>query len=524
MIKAELMAKSIKNMNNTVVIPTAGLGNRMGALTKNLNKALLPYKEKPIISHIIENFPSDTNFIIALGYLADQVKDFLKITFPERDITFVEVDDYTSEKSGTAYTLKCCKKYINSAFWYVPCDTFFDENVVDKITDHNIYFVKSVPEDISHLYTMLEVDHGSIIDLLFKQKASDGHKAFTGLMYINDWQKFFADLENLNSNEFVYIIEKYGKTEKLNSWIDFGDQKSYQTALSKSQKFDFSKKDEITYICNNKTVKWWFKNNVSEQKFLRSSKNSKVFPENCNNIGNYIAYDFFAGKTLYQFNNPVAFNELLNWLDSNLWIVDKSKNINELCEKFYKNKSLERINMFLEKYPNIANVDQVDDVKVKNYQHYLDNIDWEYLSKTNLPGFIHGDLQFDNIIINNAGEFRLIDWRHEFAGSTEIGDIYYDLAKMAGGFIINYANIKNHNFDIEFDENNVILSIPNIDHISRYQEKLFQYINHKNLDSKKVLQLIPIIFWNMSPLHTAPFDQFLWFLGLKLFAQNEKVL
>ena len=188
------MAKLIKNMNNTVVIPTAGLGNRMGALTKNLNKALLPYKEKPIISYIIENFPTDTKFIIALGYLADQVKDFLKITYPERDITFVEVDDFTSEKSGTAYTLKCCKKYINSAFWYVPCDTFFDENVVDKIANHNIYFVKSVPEDISHLYTMLEIDHGSIVDLLFKQKANYGHKAFTGLMYIHDWEKFFIDL------------------------------------------------------------------------------------------------------------------------------------------------------------------------------------------------------------------------------------------------------------------------------------------------------------------------------------------
>ena len=183
-------------MNNTVVIPTAGLGNRMGALTKNLNKALLPYKEKPIISHIIENFPNDTKFIIALGYLANQVKDFIEIAYPDRDVTFVEVDDFTSEKSGTAYTLKCCKKYINSSFWYVPCDTFFDENVIDKISDHNIYFVKNVSEDISHLYTMLKVDHGLIVDLHFKQETNDDHKAFTGLRYIYDWQKFFTDLEN----------------------------------------------------------------------------------------------------------------------------------------------------------------------------------------------------------------------------------------------------------------------------------------------------------------------------------------
>jgi len=34
-------------------------------------------------------------------------------------------------------------------------------------------------------------------------------------------------------------------------------------------------------------------------------------------------------------------------------------------------------------------------------------------------------------------------------------------------------------------------------------------------------QLIPIIFWNMSPLHTAPFDMFLWYLGIKLFEELE---
>jgi hypothetical protein len=70
----------------------------------------------------------------------------------------------------------------------------------------------------------------------------------------------------------------------------------------------------------------------------------------------------------------------------------------------------------------------------------------------------------------------------------------------------------------------VILSVPNIDNITIYQEKLYEFASNKNLDIKKIKQLIPIIFWNMSPLHTAPFDQFLWYLGLKLFAQNEEIL
>jgi NDP-sugar pyrophosphorylase family protein len=108
------------NIVNTVIIPTAGLGSRMGNYTQNLNKALLPYKEKPVLGHIIENFPKDTKFIIPLGYLKEQIKDFCKVAYSDRDITFVEVDDFTSESSGTAYTLKQCKELINGPFWYVP--------------------------------------------------------------------------------------------------------------------------------------------------------------------------------------------------------------------------------------------------------------------------------------------------------------------------------------------------------------------------------------------------------------------
>ena len=35
------------------------------------------------------------------------------------------------------------------------------------------------------------------------------------------------------------------------------------------------------------------------------------------------------------------------------------------------------------------------------------------------PTFIHGDLQFDNVIYGK-GKFKLIDWRHEFDKSIEI--------------------------------------------------------------------------------------------------------
>lgn len=507
---------------NTVIIPTAGLGSRMGNYTKDLNKALLPYKDKPIIAHIIDQFPSDYNFVIPVGHLADQVMDFCKLAYKDRNITFVKIDDYISERSGTGYTLKQCKDYITGPFWYVPCDTFFNQNVVDEVGNSDCYFVKSVPATDAHLYTMFDIGLDlKIKDATFKKSQPDTWFAFTGLMFIYNWQAFFSDLEQLKSNEFIYLIKQGSNTASLNTWLDFGCPEIYKTALVKSQKFDFTKKDEVTYICNNRVIKWWLDARVAEKKYKKTLANKTVCPENCEFKGHYMAYDFFDGQTLYQFNNPVAFGELLNWLDNTVW-QHVDADIKTAAVDFYKTKTLLRINKFLEKYPNLEPVNYVDGVRVKDYQYYLDSIDWDYLTTTVLPGFIHGDLQFDNVVINGAGEFKIIDWRHEFADIIEYGDIYYDLAKMAGGLIINYANIKNHNFNIEQDGSVVTLSIPNIDYIDVYKIKLKQFILEKGWDYKKVQYLIPIIFWNMSPLHTAPFDKFLWYLGIKLFAELEQ--
>lgn len=510
-------------METTVIIPTAGTGSRMGNYTKNLNKALLPYKDKPILAHIIDQFPNDTNFIIPLGFLADQVVDFCKVAYKEKSITFLDVA-WDTEESGTGYTLLQCKDYISGPFWYIPCDTYFNEPVLNKTSEFDCYFTKQVNQSDSHLYTMFEVNDSTIQDITFKKTQPSSWHAFTGLMYIHDWDGFFSDLAKLRTNEFIGVINPGARYKGLQTWQDFGNPEIYKLALAKSQKFDFSKKDEVTYICNNRVVKWWLDDSVALKKYHKALENPNVFPKNCTHSGNFMAYDFFPGQTLYEFNNPVIFKELLNWIKDKVW-KNTTQSITKDAWEFYKTKSLKRIAQFLEKYPQLPTVTHVNDVEVKPYDYYLNKIDWEYLATETLPGFIHGDLQFDNVIISPEGKYKIIDWRHEFANNIKYGDIYYDLAKMSGGFIINYANIKQHNFDIEFNDTEVTLSVPNIDSIEMYQNILKEFIILQGWDYCKVRQLIPVIFWNMSPLHTAPFDMFLWYLGIKLFQdlENEKL-
>jgi len=506
-------------IKNTVILPTAGLGTRMGDYTKHLNKGLLPYKEKPVIAHIIDQFPVDTRFVMPVGYLADQIKDFCAVAYSDRDITFVEVD-WESNKAGTGYSLLQCKDYINSPFWYITCDTYFNEPVVADTPTHDCYYVKNIPQRDSHLYTMFKTNNNIIQEITFKKDAPNDWTAWSGLMYISEWENFFTKLSKLNDNEFIQLIQPGNMCKKLDSWLDFGNPKMYQTEVAKSQKFDFSKKDEVTYICNNRVVKWWLDSTVPRKKNRKPELNPDVFPSNCIVKGQFMAHDFAPGQTLYSFNNPVVFKKLLNWLDNNVW-TSVNCDLSQSAMLFYKDKTIGRIEKFLDKYPVLQNVTHVNGIQIKSHLEYLDKIDWQYLSTNTLPGFIHGDLQFDNIIINKSGDFLLIDWRHEFADVVDYGDIYYDLAKMAGGFIVNYASIKKHNFDFEITGTEVTIKIPNIDEIDTYQQILKEFIHSKGWDYKKVQQLIPVIFWNMSPLHKSPFDMFLWYLGIKMFEDLE---
>ena len=71
-----------------ILIPTSGLGARLGNLTRYTNKALIKIGDKAVISHIIDLYPHD-EFVITLGYYGDHVKQFLEMAYPDKKFEYV---------------------------------------------------------------------------------------------------------------------------------------------------------------------------------------------------------------------------------------------------------------------------------------------------------------------------------------------------------------------------------------------------------------------------------------------------
>jgi NDP-sugar pyrophosphorylase family protein len=511
-----------------VCILTAGKGTRTGELGRVLNKALHPIDGKAVISHIIDKFPANTKFVIGLGYLGDQVKAYLSIAHSGFNIEYVQIENFDGTGSGPGLSLLLCKEKLHCPFYFVSCDTIW-EGDINCENNQNWLGVSKVSKIESKNYCNVVVDDSyKVVALHDKQMVdeSENHYAFTGLCKIVDFDIFWEGLtqnkqvdgEHQISNGLSHLIRLRNVFIREVDWTDVGDEYKYKIAISKYENYDFSKKNESLYIHNKKVIKFFSDKGIVNRRVQKVKDLTDIFPEISNEIGQFYSYDFQPGKTLYQCNDPEIFKKLLEWLDAEVWIKrgDKTHLMASICNDFYQKKTMDRIDLYKAKYPNYNNNLKINGKSTLAIHDLLKMIPWQSINDGEAC-FIHGDLQFDNILFNSStNKFTLLDWRHEFGGEVEFGDLYYDLAKLYGGIILNYDLIKENKF--HYDESSDII---NFDFLQRYQglnyaSQLDAYIRSKNLDLKKVKILVGMIYINMSPLHHYPFDKMLFALGSEI--------
>ena len=101
-----------------VLIPSAGVGSRLDYHTQHYNKAMIQIGDVPVISHVIESYPENTEFIIMLGYKGEHIKQYLNLVYKNRKFIFKEVKNYNGKGSGLTLTLKKALPLINRPFFF----------------------------------------------------------------------------------------------------------------------------------------------------------------------------------------------------------------------------------------------------------------------------------------------------------------------------------------------------------------------------------------------------------------------
>ena len=516
-----------------ICILAAGKGTRMGSICDNINKSLLPLNNKAIISHIIEKFSKTDSFVIGLGYKAEQVKSYLKAAHPDKKFEFVKIKNFDGKGSGPGLSLLSCKNHLKEPFIFLPCDCIFSDRL-ENLPNENWIGISKVMVNESEQYCNVAIKNKRVIDIRDKIKSSKEYYAFTGLLFVKDHKEFWNGLkrnvmikkEHQVSNGLVELMKNSGLHTKKIKWNDIGDLKKYKETQKRFDSKSIAKTNEFIYFINNRVVKFFSDEKIVEKRVKKTQIKSKIFPivERCGK--NFYWYKLWNGMPFYACGTPALFKKLLIWLDERVWtsVNLNSKTTEKLCKDFYYKKTMSRLSLFKKENPSFKFPKIINGKSIPPLEKLLEQIPWSRLF-IGIPSFIHGDLQFQNILYNQKlDKFLLIDWRQDFAGNIEVGDLYYDLAKLYGGIIMNYDHIMKDLYNFHQNGNKVTVSLTKWKNDDNYQKILDDYIKQKNLDSKKIRLLVGLIYINMAALHHSPFNSALICLGSSIISDvlNER--
>jgi hypothetical protein len=221
------------------------------------------------------------------------------------------------------------------------------------------------------------------------------------------------------------------------------------------------------------------------------------------------------GEILSEAVNVPTFRKLLEWADKKLWIDSNETNEQDFydrCYDFYYKKTLKRIKKLVDS-GEISNSEMtINGINIPSAEKILGLVDWKRICKAKQTHF-HGDFILDNIL-KTKKDFCLLDWRQDFGGLLESGDMYYDLAKLNHNLTINHHIVNNSNFEVNISGKSIKIDIHRKNVLVECQQLLKEYVVRNNLDEYKFNVLTPIIWLNMSPLHHHPFNIFLFYFGL----------
>lgn len=509
-----------------VFVPCAGLGTRLGDLTRHLPKAMVGVSLQPAISRLLKQFPADTRFVIALGYKGEVLREYLELVHSDRDICFVDVDRYEGPGSGLGYTLLCAEAQLQEPFVFCSCDTLVTGDI--PAPEKN-WAAWSDTVDLSSFRTLDIVPPDSQVQSIL-EKGCHGldSRAYIGLSGIADWQSFWEAMHEGG----VLAIEQ-GEAWGLNAlcaqmpldaikmiWHDIGAP----AALAEAERVYpaeihatiLPKENEAIWFVDGQAIKFSTDTDFIAKRVERVSHLEGFVPALSRYSAHFYAYAQISGEVLSRVAQRDDLLRLLDYCQS-FWrpvrLDERQKQaFNDACMRFYRDKTFDRVALFYENFGREDNATLINRVSMPSLASLLEAIDWESLAD-GLAGRFHGDLHFENILATSDGSFCFLDWRQEFCGETAFGDIYYDLAKLNHGLIVNHELIAEDCFTAIWEGETITYDFHRYQRLVDCELVFSEWLSRHGYDVRKMRILTALVYLNIAALHHLPYSLMLYGLG-----------
>ncbi len=510
-----------------VVIPCAGIGARMGNWCDQLNKALVPVANRPTIDYALEKIPREVTVVIALGYKGDLVREFLELTYSDRSFVFCLVDRFEGLGSGLRYSLLQCRSELQCPFVFYTNDAIILDDLPPPVENWAGYSDARAGE--VYRPVCFAPQDRSMLQFIAEKGVLPGNRAYIGISGVKDYDKFWQQLLDEHEKGHPDVGEVSGMnvlpdtSAKYLVWHDAGSFNARNAAekalLRPDDPFILPKEREAIWFCDRQVIKFSADPEFVSGRVQRASSLAPFVPVLEDHSRHFYTYRKIEGRIMSDGATAADFERLLKWLGP-FWEPRKdldTERWTSSCMAFYHDKTMRRLGEYFDRFGIVDWPTKINGRVVLPPKMLLESQPWDELAE-GCPVRWHGDLHFNNILMTEDG-FCLLDWRQDFDGLLDVGDLYYDLAKLLHGLIVSHDLIVRGKFRFEAVKRTVRFDFFRKHSLSECEEVLERWVISSGLDWQRVCRLAALVFINNAPLHEAPYANLLFYLGLSMLAE-----
>ena len=467
-----------------IIVQAGGPGTRLGKLTRNRPKCLVPVNNRPIIFHLFERFHSN-KFIIIGDYRFEVLERYLR-TFARVDYVLIR-----AEGSGNSAGLR-------RALSYLPCGAQFLLLWSDLILDCRF----QIPEDTDgctvgvtdvfpcswrfqngYLRKGASEGRGVAGCFLLRDKA-----LLNGLPETGSFASWLAGSDLALSEMDMLDSREAGTAEAIRS-IDSGDNRCRpynHMEFTEDRVIKTGLTEEGRQLIRREE-RWYER--VSDYGFQQIPRIYASDPLTMGRI---------QGENIFRAELSEA--KKRDTLDRLFVSLDKLHNYEHLprdcpaLEKEYYLKTLQRLQGIRETIP-FANDSHIciNGILCRNVFFFEEELRRDvqtYLYDTEF-GPIHGDCTLTNTMIDQAGNIYFIDARGYFGSSELCGDVYYDWAKLYYSIQGRFDKFNVKAFDFEITDSAVYYTIEE----SGWENLTGYFLDKLPEGAEKKIKLIHAIIW-----------------------------
>ena len=226
------------NHNLKVVIPMAGLGTRLRPHTFSKPKQLISVAGKTVLDHVLDSLaslpdPKGIELVNIVGYLGDQLEEYLKHNNPHLKSHFVTQED----PRGQSHAIYLARQYLQGPMLMIFADTLIETDLsfLANETAEAVVWVKPVTDPRRFGVAVVGED-GWVKQLIEKPQSMEHNLAAVGFYYFRSAEALLSAIEeqmrrNLQLKGEFYLADAVNimlerglkmRTEKVEVWLDAG--------------------------------------------------------------------------------------------------------------------------------------------------------------------------------------------------------------------------------------------------------------------------------------------------------------